>query len=95
MTAELANRTLPVRPNTGVERLGQRTGFRNPDVKEHPLANLPRYRNASLSLALLAGKGKTARFGIAPGPPMLSRPAAADGLQDGGRRTHRLRRQHC
>ena len=50
MTAELANRTLPVRLNAGVERPDQRTGFRHPDVKDHLVANLPRYRNAALSL---------------------------------------------
>ena len=50
MSAELINRTLPVRLNAGVERPDQRTGFRHPDVKEHLLANLSRYRNAALSL---------------------------------------------
>ena len=50
MTAELANRTLPVRLNAGVERPDQRTDFRHPDVKEHLVANLARYRNAALSL---------------------------------------------
>ena len=50
MTAELANRTLPVRLNAGVERPDQRTGFRHPDVKDYLLANLPRLRNATLSL---------------------------------------------
>ena len=50
MTAELANRTLPVRLNAGVERPDQRTGFRHPDVKDHLVANLPKYRNAALSL---------------------------------------------
>ena len=50
MAAELANRTLPVRLNAGVERPDQRTGFRHPDVKDHLVANLPKYRNAALSL---------------------------------------------
>ena len=50
MTAELANRTLPVRLNAGVERPDQRTGFRHPDVKDYLLYNLPRLRNSALSL---------------------------------------------
>ena len=50
MTAELANRNLPVRLNAGVERPDQRTGFRHADVKDHLLTNLGRYRNAALSL---------------------------------------------
>ena len=50
MTAELANRTLPVRLNAGVERPDQRTGFRHPDVKDYLLDNLPRLRNSALSL---------------------------------------------
>ena len=50
MTAELANRTLPVRLNAGVERPDQRTGFRHPDVKDYLVDNLPRLRNAALSL---------------------------------------------
>ena len=50
MTADLANRTLPVRLNAGVERPDQRTGFRHPDVKEYLVANLPRLRNSALSL---------------------------------------------
>ena len=51
MTAELANRTLPVRLNAGVERPDQRTGFRHPDVKDYLVDNLPRLRNCALSLA--------------------------------------------
>ena len=50
MTAELANRTLPVRLNAGVERPDQRTGFRHPDVKDYLVDNLPRLRNCALSL---------------------------------------------
>ena len=50
MTAELVNRTLPVRLNAGVERPDQRTGFRHPDVKDYLADNLPRLRDAALSL---------------------------------------------
>ena len=50
MTAELVNRTLPVRLNAGVERPDQRTGFRHPDVKDYLVENLPRLSNAALSL---------------------------------------------
>ena len=50
MTAELVNRTLPVRLNAGVERPDQRTGFRHTDVKDYLVDNLPRLRNAALSL---------------------------------------------
>ena len=50
MTAELVNRTLPVRLNAGVERPDQRTGFRHPDVKDYLVDNLPRLKNAALSL---------------------------------------------
>ena len=50
MTAELVNRTLPIRLNAGVERPDQRTGFRHPDVKDYLVDNLPGLRNAALSL---------------------------------------------
>ena len=50
MTAELVNRTLPIRLNAGVERPDQRTDFRHPDVKDYLVDNLPRLRNAALSL---------------------------------------------
>ena len=50
MTAELVNRTLPVRLNAGVERPDQRTGFRHPDVKDYLLDHLTELRNSALSL---------------------------------------------
>ncbi len=55
MTAELVNRTLPVRFNAGVERPDQRSDFRHPHVKDYPADNLPRLRGAALNSASLAG----------------------------------------
>ena len=50
MTAELVNRTLPVRLNAGVERPDHRTGFKYHEPKDHLVEHLPRYRNAALSI---------------------------------------------
>ena len=50
MTAELVNRTLPVRFNAGVERPDQRSDFRHLHVEDYPADNLPRLRSAALFL---------------------------------------------
>ena len=50
MTAELVNRTLPIRLNAGVERPDQRADFRHPDVKDYLVDHLSKLRNAALSL---------------------------------------------
>ena len=50
MAAELVNRTLHIRLDAGVERPDHRNGFRHPDVTDYLLDNLPRLRNAALSL---------------------------------------------
>ena len=50
MAAELVNRTLHIRLDAGVERPDHRNGFRHPNVTDYLLDNLPRMRNAALSL---------------------------------------------
>ena len=50
MAAELVNRTLHIRLDAGVERPDHRNGFRHPNVTDYLLDNLPRLRNAALSL---------------------------------------------
>ena len=50
MAAELVNRTLHIRLDAGVERPDHRNGFRRPNVTDYLLDNLPRLRNAALSL---------------------------------------------
>ena len=50
MAAELVNRTLHVRLDAGMERPDHRNGFRHPAITEYLIANLPRLRNAALSL---------------------------------------------
>ena len=50
MAAELVNRTLHIRLDAGVERPDHRNGFRHHSITDYLLDNLPRMRNAALSL---------------------------------------------
>ena len=50
MAAELVNRTLHIRLDAGVERPDHRNGFRHHSITDYLLENLPRMRNAALSL---------------------------------------------
>ena len=94
MAAELVNRTLHIRLDAGVERPDHRNGFRHPDVTEYLLDNLPRLRNAALSLVH--------HWLERDRPPASTHPkalrrfpglAATDGGDPGGRWVRRLHRQ--